>query len=134
MVNKSIIISLLFFIFNYSPVTSFPFQKNCANYIQVNDTISGTYILESCENSRFKIKINKIDDKYFYSIYDRKKIISRGKVKIKKENNSTSFMFGLIGGINEGKNITIQNYGNAMNEFIHFTQCDEKYLTFVKKS
>jgi hypothetical protein len=99
----------------------------------VCDSILGTYVLESCENSRFKIVLNKINKQYSYIILDRKKTIAKGKAKLTKNKEYTSIMLGLIGGIFSGKDIQIQNYGNAMNEFIHFTQCDEKYLTFVKK-
>lgn len=130
MKNKLIVLSFLFFIIFCSKVMSFPFQR--IYYYQTKDTICGTYVLESCETSRFKLKIIKNNHKYFYIIYDRKKIISKGKAEIDKKVNYTSYMFGLIGALNVGKDIKIQNYGNAMNEFIHFTQCDEKYLTFIK--
>ncbi len=97
------------------------------------DSILGTYVLESCENSRFKLVINKKIKQYFYIILDKKKVIAKGKAKITNNKEYVSIMLGLIGGIFSGKDIQIQNYGNAMNEFIHFTQCDEKYLTFVRK-
>lgn len=29
--------------------------------------------------------------------------------------------------------LTIQNYGNSINEFIYFKECDAKYLEFVKQ-
>jgi hypothetical protein len=40
---------------------------------------------------------------------------------------------GEIGGVYEGDKIVIQNYGNAMNEFEHFTQCGDKYLEFTRQ-
>ena len=97
-----------------------------------NDSISGVYVLESCQNSRFKLVISKKQKQYFYIILDKKKTIEKGKATITKNKEYNSIMLGLIGGIFSGKDIQIQNYGNAMNEFIHFTQCDEKYLTFIK--
>ncbi|HPQ53042.1 MAG TPA: hypothetical protein PK253_07300 [Spirochaetota bacterium] len=33
-----------------------------------------------------------------------------------------------VTGIYSGNAITIQNYGNSMNEYVCFTQCDGKYL------
>ncbi|WP_316633158.1 hypothetical protein [uncultured Flavobacterium sp.] len=115
--------------------TSLISNKYSNNSIKIeNDSISGTYVLESCENSRFKIVINKKKNQFFYTIFDKKKSISKGKAIITKHEGYVSIMLGLIGGIYSEGNIQIQNYGNAMNEFIHFTQCDEKYLTFLKKS
>ena len=99
-----------------------------------NDSILGLYVLKSCENLRFKIVISKKENQYLYKIFDNKKTIAKGKSTITKNKEYVSIMLGLIGGIFSGSDIQIQNYGNAMNEFIHFTQCDEKYLTFVKKS
>ena len=97
-------------------------------------SIIGLYILKSCENGRFKIVISKKEKQYFYTIFDKKKTITKGKAIVTNNKEYISIMLGLIGGIFSDKNIQIQNYGNAMNEFIHFTQCDEKYLTFEKKS
>ncbi len=32
----------------------------------------------------------------------------------------------------ENGSIAIQNYGNSMNEYIYFEDCDSKYLKFDK--
>lgn len=37
-----------------------------------------------------------------------------------------------VSGQIEGNTIKIQNYGNSMNEYHFFVDCDEKYLEFVK--
>ncbi|MEI6122558.1 MAG: hypothetical protein WCQ95_02915 [Bacteroidota bacterium] len=37
-----------------------------------------------------------------------------------------------VSGQIDGNTITIQNYGNSMNEYHYFVECDEKYLEFVK--
>ncbi|MEO8234267.1 MAG: hypothetical protein ABI549_02530 [Flavobacterium sp.] len=98
------------------------------------NTIEGLYVLKTCEGSRFKIKIIKKDNAFEYSILDQKKSISKGLVKIEKDKNKTYLTFGKIQGIYDDANkIQIQNYGNSMNEYAHFTQCDEKYLSFIKQ-
>jgi hypothetical protein len=105
----------------------FCFNDDC------KDIIEGLYILNSCENGRFKINLKKNGSLYAFSILDGKKIISRGKASIRKEDGETIITMDKIAGLFEKNNITIQNYGNSMNEYIHFTQCGEKYLSFEKK-
>ena len=93
-----------------------------------NNDITGLYSLKSCEKSRFKIKIEKNNSDYLYSILDKTKIISKGKAIM----NKTQIKFGKIEGvISEGK-IVVQNYGSSTNQYNHFTQCEEKYLSFIK--
>jgi hypothetical protein len=43
-------------------------------------------------------------------------------------NNAPKTVSGQI----DGNKIMIQNYGNSMNEYHFFVECDEKYLEFVK--
>lgn len=112
---------------------NFHYSENYINNKSSCDSLIGAYVLESCENSRFQIIINKKKGEYFYIITDKSKTIAKGKAKITDNQKYTSIMLGLIGGIFSRKDIQIQNYGNEMNQFIHFTQCDEKYLTFVKR-
>ncbi|WP_236940357.1 hypothetical protein [Flavobacterium anhuiense] len=102
------------------------------SYSDANQEIAGIYVLTSCENSRFKIKIEKKVGEYSFLIFDRNKIISKGKVGKHNEDDTLYLNFGKIDGIYDTDTIQIQNYGNAMNEYVHFTQCDEKYLTFIK--
>lgn len=94
--------------------------------------IEGTYVLKSCENSRFKIKIEKKAGVYSFLIFDKKKIISKGKVKKQKIDDVVYLSFGKMEGVYDVNKIQIQNYGNSMNEYTHFTQCEEKYLSFTK--
>ena len=84
------------------------------------NNVEGLYVLKTCENSRFKIKIEKNSGGYSFLIYDKNK-------------GSTYLSFGKIEGQYENDKIQIQNYGNSINEYIHFTQCEEKYLSFVKQ-
>ncbi len=101
--------------------------------IKKQNNISGLYLLKSCENGRFKIRIDKKNASYLYFILDGQKIISKGKVNSNQEDGVTNLMFGKIEGILKDKVIQIQNYGNSMNEYNHFTQCSEKYLSFIKQ-
>lgn len=95
------------------------------------DSLKGNYILESCENSRFSLKIG---DNNSFRILDKTKTISSGKLSFDKDNKlPLSCSFGKIGALFYGDSIIIQNYGNSMNEYEHFTQCDEKYLIFKKQ-
>lgn len=107
-------------------------QQSLVSYSNANQEIAGIYVLTSCENSRFKIKIEKKAGEYSFLIFDRNKIISKGKVEKQKEDDTLYLAFGKIGGIYDADTIQIQNYGNSMNEYVHFTQCGEKYLTFIK--
>ncbi len=43
-------------------------------------------------------------------------------------NNEPKTVSGQI----EGNTILIQNYGNSLNEYQYFIDCDEKYIEFVK--
>ncbi|WP_017496445.1 hypothetical protein [Flavobacterium sp. WG21] len=94
--------------------------------------ITGVYVLTSCENSRFKIKIEKKAGAYLFLVFDKNKIIAKGKLKKRKSDNVLYLTFGKMGGMYSENKIQIQNYGNSMNEYEHFTQCDEKYLSFIK--
>ncbi|MDQ6531050.1 hypothetical protein [Flavobacterium sp. LHD-85] len=111
---------------------AFQRQSSLALFYTADPEIMGVYVLESCEDSRFKIKIEKKAGEYLFLIYDRNKVISKGKVKKQKDDEILYLSFGKIGGMYDTDKIQIQNYGNSMNEFVHFVQCDEKYLTFIK--
>ena len=95
--------------------------------------IIGLSVLKSCENGMFKINIKKDGSEYTYTILDGKKIISKGKASIRSEKEETIITCGSITGIYTKNSITVQNYGNSMNEYNHFTQCDQKYLPFIKQ-
>lgn len=95
----------------------------------LND-FSGIYQLKSCEDSRFSIKITKNQKTYYYSIFDNEKAISKGKVIL----NKNDFYLGKIKGVFSAGNLQIENYDAVVSKFSQFTQCDEKYLTFLKKS
>ena len=106
--------------------------KNSKLVLNENN-IEGLYILKTCESSRFKIKIIKKDDNYKYTIFDKNKSISEGLLKIENDKDKIYLTFGKMGGLYTFNEIKIQNYGNSTNEFNNFTQCEEKYLSFIKK-
>ncbi len=91
--------------------------------------INSTYVAKNCENSRFTIHL----ENNVYEILDRGKIISKGKINQDKTSNSNIIKLGKIEGSYYKDSIVIQNYGNSINEYNHFVQCDSKYLTFIKK-
>lgn len=120
------------------------FQENCDGewnegneWVSNNETIfignngskNSLYVCKECENSRFSIKIS---DKTF-QILDKGKTISKGIIEINKVKIPNLISLGKINGVYYEDSIVIQNYGNSMNEYNHFTQCDYKYLTFIKK-
>ncbi|WP_268846642.1 hypothetical protein [Flavobacterium aestivum] len=107
-------------------------KPTAAMHYITDQEITGVYVLESCENSRFKIKIEKKAGIYSFLIYDKSKIISKGTVKKQKTDDVVYLAFGKMEGIYNENKIQIQNYGNSMNRYAHFTQCDEKYLSFIK--
>ncbi len=108
-------------------------NKNSQEYI-------GTYqtILEN--ECSIAITITSNDDGYHYKITSST-IEQEGRLEISKTDTEVYFKFiGLIGAapkesieaqyINE--TIVIQNYGNSMNEYIKFSECDVKFIEFEK--
>lgn len=107
--------------------------KNERSIVRLEEQdVQGLYVLKSCEDSRFKINIEKKSGILSFSILDGKKTISKGKVKKEIIDSVTYLTFGKIEGVYVKNKIQIQNYGNSMNEYEHFTQCEEKYLVFIK--
>jgi hypothetical protein len=93
------------------------------------DEIEGVYILKTCENSRFKIQIEKKKSDYLYSIFDKDKTILNGSVLI----NKTQIKLGKIVGFLSKNKIAIQNYVDSNTKASNFTQCTEKNLNFDKE-
>ena len=126
---------ILFLLLILSQTSFVSLNTSRCTYIESNlsqSNISGLYVLKSCEKGRFKIRIEKKNTNYMYFILDGKKTISKGKANITQEDNTTYLMLGKIEGVLIKNSIQIQNYGNSMNQYNHFTQCDEKYLSFIK--
>ena len=99
------------------------------------NTVEGTFVANTCDGGRFSIELKNMNGKPAFKILDKGKVIAAGNVSTETDEKTgeiTSVAMGEIGGLYEGDKIIIQNYGNAMNEFDHFTQCGDKYLEFTK--
>lgn len=99
------------------------------------NTIEGKFVAATCDGGRFSIELKNTEGKPTFKILDKGKIIAAGNVSAETDEKTgeiTEIAMGEIGGLYEGDKIIIQNYGNAMNEFDHFTQCGDKYLEFIK--
>jgi len=110
--NKILILSVLFLILS------------CKNSTKLKDKIFKPYG-SSCD-----IYIYIYGDSLF-SIKEQGNIKLKGKLKKTFEDDLTYYYFGSFGGMYYNDTLDIQNYGNAMNQFIHFESCDEKYIHFV---
>lgn len=108
-------------------------EKSPIKSEQRDKIIEGTYILKTCENSKFSINIKNMQKNIVFKICDKTKTISKGIVNIDKTENPITIGLGKIDGMYYGDSIVIQNYGNSMNEYDHFVQCDQKFLTFIKE-
>jgi len=97
-----------------------------------NTTTSNLFVAQDCLNSRFSIEIIDIHSILTFKIFDKTKIILKGIINIDKKQTPNTINLGKIGGIYYGDSIVIQNYGNSINEYNHFIQCNQKYVTFVK--
>ncbi|WP_449399281.1 hypothetical protein [Chryseobacterium wanjuense] len=122
-----------------------PVEKDSANENQtgkknsaepgLKNAIEGKYVAKTCDGGRFSIEIKNINDKPSFKILDKTKVVASGNASVEGDESSegVAISMGEIGGLYEGDKITIQNSGNSMNEFEHFTQCGDKYLEFTKQ-
>ncbi len=95
--------------------------------------LTGFYKNEPC-NISIEITKNTNKTKYFYKIVDNNQTKSQGYISSIKSNGEGGFYikFKKIDGMYENDSIVIQNYGNSINEYNHFKDCDSKYLKFDK--
>lgn len=101
---------------------------------------SGIYKLSHDQVCDIVITIKKDNSGYTYSITG-KGVKNSGKISVVQDGESTYLAFtgtkrsgdksAIEGAYSDGK-IMIQNYGNAMNQYICFKQCDAKFLEFVR--
>jgi hypothetical protein len=118
-----------------TPVTDSQTVPSKTDGTQKNiNKIEGRFVAENCENGRFSIVIAEVSHKLTFKIYDKTKIILSGKAEIStNDDGSTTIGMGNMGGMFADDKITVQNYGNSMNEYENFTQCEDKYLEFTRK-
>ena len=104
----------------------------CSTYAK-DINLTGLYKNEPC-NISIEITKDTNKTKYFYKIVDNNQTKSQGYISSIKSNGEGGFYikFKKIDGMYENDSIVIQNYGNSMNEYNHFEDCDSKYLKFDK--
>ncbi|WP_308006201.1 hypothetical protein [uncultured Chryseobacterium sp.] len=115
--------------------TESPEEKDTKKTVS-KTSVEGKFIATTCEGGRFSIEFKNTDGNPTFKILDKTKVIAAGNVSAESDEKTgeiTNIMMGEIGGVYEGDKIVIQNYGNAMNEFEHFTQCGDKYLEFTRQ-
>jgi len=107
------------------------FMANNAYAKDIN--LTGLYKNEPC-NISIEITKNTNKTKHFYKIVDNNQTKSQGYISSIKSNGESGFYikFKKIDGMYENGSIVIQIYGNSMNEYNHFEDCDSKYLKFDK--
>jgi hypothetical protein len=107
------------------------FMANNAYAKDIN--LTGLYKNEPC-NISIEITKNTNKTKHFYKIVDNNQTKSQGYISSIKSNGEGGFYikFKKIDGMYENGSIVIQIYGNSMNEYNHFEDCDSKYLKFDK--
>lgn len=95
--------------------------------------LTGVYKNEPC-NISIEIK-NANKTKYLYKIVDNNQTKLQGYISNIKSNGEGGFYikFKKFGGVYENGSIIIQNYGNSMNQYMHFKNCDIKFLEFEKE-
>lgn len=121
--------------------------------------VEGTYTNTSETACSFKLSISKQENSYFYNILTAERAL-KGKVSFvrnidarevyikfngikwaeyngaaKDEGEAEKFAIkipiGIEGVLNENE-ITIQNYGNSMNNYTKFDDCEDKYIVLRK--
>ncbi len=102
---------------------------------------SGVYKLSDNQVCDIVITIKKDNSGYTYSITG-KGVKNSGKLSVVKDGKNIYLAFtgtkrsgdnaAIEGLYSEGK-ITVQNYGNSLNQYVCFKKCDVKFLEFIKE-
>ncbi|HQO01095.1 MAG TPA: hypothetical protein PLI62_02415 [Spirochaetota bacterium] len=101
-----------------------------------NPDYSGVYRIADEKICNLTITVRKNEHGYMYLIKGTG-VKSSGKLAVEKDGEQVYLTFtGMlrsgdrspVTGAYSGNTITIQNYGNSMNEYVCFKQCDGKYL------
>jgi len=108
-------------------------QKSAMDY-------SGVYTTSAESLCKITLTITKAAEEYSYQI-SMDKLNYTGKIIFEVTEGQTYLAFDGQIGDNAPKTVSgqlmdgaimIQNYGNSMNEYHYFKQCDEKFLEFKK--
>ncbi|MCZ4244897.1 hypothetical protein [Pedobacter punctiformis] len=119
-------------------------QVSKLKYKPLPKQIAGNYSVSNTEsegNCKIDIKISYVKGEYLYFLKtDKRK--RNGKIYFSRSEDGNYITFSglpgdenqgdLQGLLNEGK-ISIQNYGNSMNEYVRLSECGDKYIHLVKK-
>jgi|TARA_B110000261_G_C13059187_1_gene347449 hypothetical protein len=118
------------------------FKKKSTNKPKSNeiDKYTGNYTSqdEACD---IKISVEKSDLLYKYQLTTAT-LKNSGNIKIDTVKNNVYFLFTNLNSESEGyaieaqvndDELTIQNYGNAMNQYHHIKDCDVKYIHLTKE-
>jgi len=108
----------------------------------VTDTYSGNYVASAETACAISVNISKTGDSYSYTLTSDGKEY-KGTATLANQEAETYITFEgkietnepkAVSGLFQGTSIMIQNYGNAMNEFHLFKNCDAKYIELVKEA
>ena len=108
----------------------------CSSSYAKDINITGTYKFKPCN---ILIKISKKDSgnktKYYYTITENNQTKSKGYMPDIIRNSEGEFYvkFKNFQAAYENDTLVIQNYGNSMNQYMHFKDCDIKFLEFEKE-
>ena len=108
----------------------------CSSSYARDINITGTYEFKPCN---ILIKISKKDSgnktKYYYTITENNQTKSQGYMPDIISNSEGEFYvkFKNFQAAYENDTLVIQNYGNSMNQYMHFKDCDIKFLEFEKE-
>jgi hypothetical protein len=142
--KKTIYVVVLLIIINYScnnsnTNSSESNESEVKSEASITD-ISGKYKMP--ENTcGFELIVTNENGNYSYNIKGKDGIVDiYGKLTLSDESGATYVNFILpemfptktTQGLLENNTITIQNYGNADNQFTLFEDCEDKYMEFIK--
>lgn len=106
----------------------------------IQDEYIGTYKTDTAKGCAINLIVTKKSDGYHYKIKTSARD-QEGLLEITKIEQNVYLKFvGLLGvepkdeieGQFTKNSIVIQNYGNSMNEYLNFDECDIKYLELLK--
>lgn len=124
-------------------LTSCAENKQSARDIKNGSTgtdYSGTYEITDPSVCKLTITISKNNSGYVYTL-NAAGVKSAGKLEVEKEGKEVYLNFTAtlrsgdktsVTGMYTDNAIMIQNYGNAMNPYTCFKECDVRYLQLVK--
>lgn len=114
---------------NYTPEK--PTSIDGIEYKPEKSSFTGIYYL-SDDSKRFSITLKQVGDEYEFEIFDKKRAISSGKTKIKKENGKDLILLNDIEAEYKNCALIVKNNQDNSGKRLHFIQYKKKYLTFKK--